>query len=71
MAVSRSNRKSTEDNMNFNFNKSYYVMGGALFLLGACTGNLDFEDVGKMKSKGTAFHSALQKEYVDLALSTC
>lgn len=45
-----------------NFNKSYYVMGGALFLLGACTGNLDFEDVGKMKSKGTAFHSALQKE---------
>ena len=60
MTVSRSNRKSTEDNMNFN--KSYYVMGGALFLLGACTGNLDFEDVGKMKSKGTAFHSALQKE---------
>ncbi len=52
-----------------NFKNSYYVMGGALFLLGACTGNLDFEDVGKMKSKGTAFHSALQMEYVDLAAS--
>jgi OOP family OmpA-OmpF porin len=48
-------------------NKLHYVVGGALFLLAACTGNLDFERVAKMPSKGTPFQKALQIEYVGLA----
>lgn len=50
-----------------NFKKSYITMGGALFVLSACAGDVDFERVAKMPSKGTPFQSALQKEYVELA----
>jgi len=52
-----------------NFKKSYITMGSALFVLSACAGNVDFERVAKMPSKGTPFQSALQKEYVDLSKS--
>jgi hypothetical protein len=35
------------------------VIGGGLFLLSACAGNVDFERVDKMPSKGTPFQAAL------------
>jgi hypothetical protein len=33
------------------------VIGGGLFLLSACAGNMDFERVAKMPSKGTPFQA--------------
>jgi OOP family OmpA-OmpF porin len=52
-----------------NFKKSYITMGGALFVLSACAGNVDFEWVAKMPGMGTPFQNALQKEYVELSKS--
>ena len=52
-----------------NFRKSYITMGGALFVLSACAGNVDFERVAKLPSKGTPFQNALHKEYVELSKS--
>ncbi len=66
-SLSGVNRKILEDKINFR--KSYITMGGALFVLSACAGDVDFEWVAKMSPKGTPFQNALQKEYVELTKS--
>ena len=49
--------------------KQILILGGSAFVLAACTGNLDYDKVAKLPSKGSMFQSYLHKEYVKLAES--
>lgn len=49
--------------------KQILIIGGSAVVLAACTGNLDYDKVAKLPSKGSMFQSYLHKEYVKLAES--